>query len=303
MVEEFEYNGKAMGTDYSIAIICSTRTLADKIYEMAKKDIEDAESRFSRFLPESELSQLNENKKMIVSPIFLQLTKRAYQLFEKTHGIFNPLVQVSRLGYDKNFTELENVHSSSTDEPYDIDFSTVVINQDKSEIILSDGQKIDYGGLLKGYLAEMIAKKIKANFPEVIGVIMNLGGDIHTEGLDENNQKFIFSIYNPVFKNEATSVNLFNQSLATSGTYKRTWSSGGKKIHHILAESGYNNPDTDIVSASVIHKDGACTDAYTKVFLSMDSNLAEVLLQDNSLSYIIIKNDGSIIKKIHENIL
>jgi len=46
MIEEFEYNGKAMGTEYSIAIVCSSRELADKIHRISKNDIEEYEKRF-----------------------------------------------------------------------------------------------------------------------------------------------------------------------------------------------------------------------------------------------------------------
>jgi len=65
-------------------------------------------------------------------------------------------------------------------------------------IHLNEGQQLDYGGFLKGYLAELIAKNIMKYSSNIIGVIVNLGGDIHTEGLDKNGNKFIFNIYNPI---------------------------------------------------------------------------------------------------------
>jgi len=154
MLKEFEYNGKAMGTEYAVSIVCSSKELADKLYETTRNDINEYEARFSRFLPKSELSVLNEHKNMIVSRIFLDTTLKAYELFSLTKGIFNPLVQVSRLGYDRNFSDIKNDKNIINDNSsYDIDFSSVVIDSQKSYIQLNEGQKLDYGGFLKWYLA------------------------------------------------------------------------------------------------------------------------------------------------------
>ncbi|MFA6392907.1 MAG: FAD:protein FMN transferase [Candidatus Paceibacterota bacterium] len=298
MIEEFEYNGKAMGTSYSIAIVCSSEALADSLYEIAKDDIISYEACFSRFLTTSELSILNKEKNKIVSEIFLEVTLKAYQLFNKTRGIFNPLVSVSRLGYNKNFVDLEDDRNINDESFYDIDFSEVIIDKKESKIILNDGQNLDYGGFLKGYLAEIIADKIRSHSPDIKGVIVNLGGDIHTKGLDKNGYKFIFNIYNPVSKDKDVTVVVYNQSLATSGTYKRSWHNLGEKIHHILDITGRKNPDNDIISVSIICNDGGESEAYTKVFLSMDPDKAIKLLGENNLSFIIIKNNGEVIKNI-----
>jgi thiamine biosynthesis lipoprotein len=296
MIEEFEYNGKAMGTEYSIAIVCENRELSYKMYKIGKESIEEYEKKFSRFLPNSELSLLNRKKGMIVSSVFIMVTLKAFQLFNKTKGIFNPLVSVSRLGYDKNFSEIKNNKNIEKDDLYDVDFSSVFIDKNKSYIKLNEGQNLDYGGFLKGYLAELIADKIKSYSPEVKGVIVNIGGDIHTKGLDKNGDRFVFSIYNPILKNEDIVVTLYNQSLATSGTYKRSWLNFSKKIHHILDMSGFQNPENDIISSSIIHKDGSFSEAYTKVFLNVDHKNAIDLLGGDDINFIIIKNNGEIIK-------
>ncbi len=297
MIEEFEYNGKAMGTEYSIAIVCEEAFFVDKVFEMAKRDIEEYEARFSRFLSSSELSRLNEKKDMAVSEIFLEVTLKAYQLFVKTKGIFNPLVSVSRLGYSKNFDEIKDGNASfDKDGYYDIDFSTVKIDKKNSHIRLNPGQNLDYGGFLKGYLSQLIAEKIKSYSSDIKGVIVNIGGDIHTKGLDKNGNRFVFNIFNPILKDGDIMVTLFNQSLATSGIYKRSWLSFNKKIHHILDITGKNNPDSDIISASIICEDGAMSEAYTKVFLSVEVIKAMNILEERDILFVVIKNNGQVIK-------
>jgi thiamine biosynthesis lipoprotein len=294
MIQEFEYTNTAMGTECSVAIICGSKDRADTLYARAKDTIDTAEKRFSRFLPDSELSRLNEKKSMIVSDDFFAVTTKAQQLYRETKGVFNPLVQIARLGYTKTFTDIEE-NTSTVDEPYNTDFAAILINPHTNHIELQSGQKLDYGGILKGYLAERIAKKLKAE-PDVTGVIVNLGGDIHCQGLDAQGNPFVFQIYNPITKDNKTTVSLLNQSLATSGTYKRSWKHSNKTVHHILDHSGTTNPNTTIVSASIIHHDGATSEAYAKVFLILSPTEAVALLEEKNIPFICITTSGAVLK-------
>ena len=294
MMREYEYNGKAMGTEFSIAIISDSEELANILATKAIERIHAYEKQFSRFLPTSELSLLNIQKDAIVSENFLEVVQEAYSLYRETQGIFNPLVQIERLGYNTSFDTLNTTEKSESHEPYDIDFTKTLIEPTSHRIVLQEGQKLDFGGFLKGYLAEILATEIKNSSPLIDGAIVNIGGDIHARGLDAHGLKFIFQIYNPVSKESSIEVPLYNASLATSGTYKRAWEKNGTKVHHILNVTGTHNPDTDIISASVIHSRGSTAEAYAKVFLSFGEERALQTLPSTSLTYLLIKNNGEV---------
>lgn len=297
-MQEFNYTGKAMGTDFAIAIVTKFAEVADPISEKIISEIQANEARFSRFLPESELSGLNKQREMIVSKTFIEVASQARELFEKTHGAFNPLFQISRLGYEKSFSEIESAKNTAAEpeEKYDTNFSSTIIDTQNSKIILQEGQKIDFGGFLKGYLAEKLCKEIISD-ENVRGAIVNIGGDLHVRGLDENGQKFIFKVYNPVIDEESIEIPLFNQSLATSGTYKRKWGPNESPRNHILGISGKENPNSDIISASVIHNSGGVSEAIAKTLISIGPDETQKLFEEE-LKFIIIKKDGQIINKI-----
>jgi thiamine biosynthesis lipoprotein len=295
MKREYEYTGKAMGTEYAISIVCDSAALAASVSQETITDIGKYEKRFSRFLPNSELSKINHHKILAVSRDFMTVTKRSHDLFVLTKGIFNPLVQISRLGYDKDFSLINNEDTKNQSGHYDIDFSSTTIDEQNLSITLHEGQQLDFGGFLKGYLADILCKKIMRESDQISGAIVNIGGDIHTEGLDAEGNKFVFSIYNPINTLGDIPIALHNQSLATSGTYKRTWDRSGKTIHHILDGSGLENPHSDIFSASVIHPDGGKAEAYAKVFLSAGEKALD-LLAEKDVQFAIIKKDGQIIK-------
>ncbi len=147
-----------MGTDFSIAIVCYEQTLADMLAEQAIEKIRMYEAQFSRFLADSELSILNRDKDMPVTETFMQVTQKAYELFTRTKGIFNPLVQIERLGYTKNFDDINTDEIEEDTQPYNIDFTTTRIDPLHQRVTLTAGQKLDFGGFLKGYLAELLAK-------------------------------------------------------------------------------------------------------------------------------------------------
>ncbi|QQR76508.1 FAD:protein FMN transferase [Candidatus Nomurabacteria bacterium] len=296
MNKEYEFKMKAMGTECFISIISNDEVKAGVLGVQALNTIKEYEKKFSRFLPDSELSKLNEKKEMNVSREFMEVISEAFMLYKKTKGIFNPLVQIERFGYDKTYTEL-TPQDTPIDLCYDIDFDSVKIDIENNKITLADCQKLDFGGVLKGYLAEKIAQNIIEN-ESVSGVIVNLGGDICTRGLDEHNRKFIFSIYNPVNPDKNEPVEIFNQSLATSGTYKRVWDRSGNKINHILNKSGTGNTDSGTISASIIHESGSSAEAFAKVFLSLPIKDVNVLFAESKIKYITITESGVVNKNI-----
>lgn len=293
-MHEYEYTGKAMGTDFSLAVVCDDPHVANAVNHRTEEKIRAYEAQFSRFLETSELSLLNTERHMEVSPVFLEVTLEAKRLYDVTQGVFNPLVQIARLGYIQSYEDLHHTSTSVDDATYNIDFSQTLIDTTAHTITLMEGQKLDFGGFLKGYLAEKLCHEIMDFSVLIQGAIVNIGGDIHARGYDAADETFIFTIFNPVTGVDDIQISLTNKSLATSGTYKRTWVHNAQATHHILDASGIQNPITSVVSASVIHPHGGTAEAYAKVFLGKEPEDAQALC-DSETEYIIIKNDGQII--------
>lgn len=286
-----------MGTDFSFSIVSDSEEVANTLAHISIEKICSYESRFSRFLPQSELSVLNREKDKIVSDTFFAVTNEAHKLFTSTRGIFNPLVQIERLGYTSDFNSLTETLLSE-DEEYSIDFSETRIDPHTNRITLLPGQKLDFGGFLKGYLATRLAREIKNRSALISGVIVNIGGDMHTEGLDENGNEFVFTIFNPKTGHDDMFGTLKNRSLATSGIYTRAWKRNGANVHHILDSGGTQNPDSDIISASVIHDDGGTAEAYAKVFIALGLTKAQSLFKDEDIKYLLITKAGDVMSNI-----
>ena len=289
---EFEFNDHLMGTDLSLALIAHDEDYATQIYTDSRRRLQEYEAQFSRFSPESELSKLNKERTLIVSSRFMSLLHTARGLYIKTDGHFNPLLQIERFGYATTYDTVKDVSQRQNPLPYNINFNMLDIDEQTHRISLVDDQKLDFGGFLKGHLAEIEACRIITEYPDIQGVIVNIGGDIHTRGRDASRNVFVFEIENPVTGHGIT-VPLENTSLATSGTYRHAWDTDIERMHHILAREGTHNPKTDIVSSSVIHESGASAEAYAKALMTLAPATLEAMVGE-AVQYVLIHQDGTI---------
>jgi thiamine biosynthesis lipoprotein len=295
MVKEYTYTGKMFGTDYSLAILHEDESVANRLAEEAVITMRHYEQSCSRFLPESELSILNRTKSLRVSTEFFAVVVEAKKLYGRTAGIFNPLVQVSELGYQHGRDESGNINPDATlpTLDYDTNFESVTLDPTTLHITLGPTQKIDLGGILKGYLAEKIAERTFKG-GGASGCIVNIGGDLAAYGSDIGNTPFVCSIYNLLTDSETANFQLVNQSLATSGTYNRHWKQNGQTTHHIVDPTSHKNPPQSIISASIIHNHGAEAEAFAKVFLIAGVEWGLKILQNETYFYYLIAADDTI---------
>ncbi|KND47090.1 MAG: thiamine biosynthesis lipoprotein [Parcubacteria bacterium C7867-004] len=290
-MKEYDYEKKIMGSEASLSIIAPTPAIANaavvELFEIA----ENEEARFSRFREESELSRLNRERSCQVSKEFMDAFLLGKELYRTTHGTFNPLVDISRFGYDADIAVVKGTNRIGKEiASYDTDMESVLVDQETMTISLAEGQNLDFGGYMKGHTAEKMAKAAKG----CQGVLVNLGGDIYARGLDAEGKPFIFVIEDPTDAGIDLSFFATNAGIATSGSYNRHWNYLGTPFFHILDASGTKNPATEILSATVIARSGAEADAYATAALILGIKPAERFLEENGCEYCLIGKDGSL---------
>jgi len=285
-MKEYSYEERHMGTAVSLSFVCPNQITADTMAHSAFTIIKNYEQRFSRFLLTSELSQLNQAGTSIVSAEFLTVLKRSLEMATLTKNNFNPLLQVKLLGYTDSYSQLKTNPSKNILPyvSYNTDHTQCDIHEKTSRVTLKQNQQLDFGGILKGYLATEIADIVMDMNDTCTGCIINIGGDLATRGVDELHQPFIFHLYNPITGIELP-IAITNKSLATSGTYAREWQTDDGIKNHIVDEHTHRNPKTDIVAVSIIADDGALTEALTKLFLTRGVNEAITIVSPHLYHY------------------
>jgi thiamine biosynthesis lipoprotein len=228
---------------------------------------------------------------LVVSKDFMDAVLLGKTLYQKSLGAFNPLVDISRFGYDADIALVKGTERSgkNTSMSYNIDMHAVRVNQEAMTVSLEDGQSLDFGGYLKGHTAEKMAKAAI----DCQGVLVNLGGDIYARGLDSEGKPFVFSIDNPSDPGADLSFFATNVGIATSGSYNRHWTHKGVPFFHILDSAGAGNPVTELVSATVIADTGAEADAFATVAIILGVEKGTKMLEAHGLEYCLLKKDGS----------
>lgn len=233
---------KFMNTDITIKVIQihEPTIQIQNIIEEAFGEFERIVKRFSRFDENSELSNLNRNSghSVVVSEEMFFLVERMLEFYKKTDSAFDPTIIgfLEAHGYDRNydFSKLENTEKLEK-EVQDllqkrIPLDLIKLDKNKLSITLQPGQRLDSGGIGKGYAIDCAAGKISQvtkNF------LIDAGGDIFASGLNEKDRVWSIELKAGGSSGEIKNVGLIdleNKAIAASGSWARRV--GG--FHHLI---------------------------------------------------------------------
>ena len=149
------------------------------------------EQTWSRFLPDSELNRLQERRGgwLECSDDLVVALQLCRQMYDETHGWFDPTIRTSleQHGYDRTFAEVVE-ESNRLDPAIAATPAPGLAGLDISDnwVRLAEGVSIDLGGIGKGLAADMVADELIAAGAN--SAYISLGGDIQAAGepVDEN---------------------------------------------------------------------------------------------------------------------
>lgn len=220
----------------------------------------------SKYRPESEVSRLNRQGQLSVSPDTYYVLKKAREFWELTDGAFDitvgPLMDLwgftdkqYRLPADDEVKKtLEAVGTDKiifTDADYMVKFSV-------------SGMKVDLGAIAKGYAVDCAVRKLKES--GITSCLINAGGQIYCLG-DKFGRPWRVAIKAPRSEGFQGYVELKDRAVSTSGDYEQYFMKEKQRYSHIFdPKTGYPK-DAGIISVTVIAPDGVTADALsTSVF-------------------------------------
>lgn len=228
----------------------------EAIDEVVNK-LNDIDDKMSVFKEYSEASRINENAGKLpqkVSKDTYFLLKKAVEYSELLKGTFDPtirpLVDLWGIGTEnaKIPSESEIINKLKL-----VDYRDIILNEEESSIKLkNEGQKIDFGGIAKGYAADEVRSILEKN--KIKSALIDLGGNIFALGKKSDGTAWNIGIQNPFnTRGECVGViNAINKSVVTSGNYERYFLRDGKRFHHIIdPQTGYPS-DSEIISATIV---------------------------------------------------
>jgi FAD:protein FMN transferase len=134
-----------------------------------------------------------------------------------------------------------------------INYKDVVLNESSDSAKLEkEGQKVDLGGIAKGYAGDEAIKIYKKY--EVKNVLINLGGNVVAFGSKPDGEPWSVGIQDPRAEN-GTCIGVLkaiDKAVVTSGDYERYFEKDGKRYHHILDPKTGKPSESGIMSVTII---------------------------------------------------
>lgn len=257
------------------------------------------EREFSRFQTNNELwrfNQLERDLTAVVSPVLYDLLEKADEYYRKTEGRFSPylLSELVAHGYDQSFP-FEASKNSFVPIDYQIE-SQPLIFHGNCKITKKTEQKIDLGGIAKGYAVAAIAKWLKKYAHSKFGMVDG-GGDI---ALWSNGEKtWNIGVMDPFNEEkELGSFEIQNGGIATSNIVYRSWWQDGTRKHHLLDGRTGLPVEPKIVQATVVSQHCLDAEIGAKICFMEDPITVKNVLKtiSHKFNFVLIKPDGQIVR-------
>lgn len=222
----------------------------------------ELEQRWSRFLPTSEISELNDSRgcPRVVGRDTFRLVEALVQAWHATDGAFDPtlLGAVVHLGYgvsrehsDRNTSLIPGTELRGRP-------GRILTCAADSVVVLPPGTTLDAGGLGKGLAADLIVDELLARGAQ--GALVEIGGDLRVCGRAPAGSAWPISI-----ADTADIVELVDGGVATSTSRLRTWTADGASRHHLIDPTTLESTANDVEACTVIAGTGAWAEAFTKL--------------------------------------
>jgi thiamine biosynthesis lipoprotein len=297
---QFKKNIRLMGNQFEFTLIDENENNANETFEIAIQEIKRIETLLTTFSDTSITFKINENaglSPVIVDDEVFQLIKRCQFISKITQGAFD----ISYGSLDKRFWNFDLNMTSLPDPKVAkkavklINYENIILDETHKTVFLKKkGMRIGFGGIGKGYAAEMAKKKLIEN--NVLNGIVNASGDLTAWGFQENGEAWTIGVADPNQRKSIFSTfKITNKAVATSGNYEKFITINNKRYSHTIdPKTGY--PISGIKSVTILAENAEIADALaTPVtvmgievgmnFINQLKTIGCIIIDDNDKSY------------------
>jgi len=288
---------KLMGNHFEISVVASDEAWANNMIDLGVNEIKRIEKLLTTFSDDSETNLINANaglNPVKVSKEIFQLIERSIRISGATQGAFD-------ITYGSIDKRLWNFDASMVDLPDQetakkmvrlINYKNIILDKTEGTVFLKEqGMRIGFGGIGKGYAAEMAKMVLKSN--GVKSGIVNASGDLTTWGFQPDGSPWTVGIIDPDHKEFPFSyMDITDMAVATSGNYEKYIIINGRKYSHTInPRTGL--PITGIKSVTVISPNAEICDALATPVMIMGVETGLNLVNQMSLVECIIIDDDN----------
>ncbi|RYF13713.1 MAG: FAD:protein FMN transferase [Flavobacteriales bacterium] len=298
-LKSFKHTERLMGNIFEITVVAENESWANKKLNLAVEEIKRIEKLLTTFNESSQTNQINQQAGIAAVKVdreVFELIERSIRISKVTDGAFDITygsIDKKLWNFDQTITKLPSANEARAMVCL-INYQNIILNKDECTIMLKEaGMRIGFGGIGKGYVAEMAkALLIKQG---VRSGIVNASGDLTTWGNQPNGKPWTIGIVDPDQKKQPFSyLDVTNMAVATSGNYEKyVMIDGVKYSHTINPKTGL--PITGIKSVTIISPNAEIADAMATPVTIMGIKAGlNMINQINYLGCIIIDDHNKI---------
>lgn len=243
--------------------------------------------------PDSEISRLNARGRAPVSEDTAELLKAAAELSAGTGGLFDcsiyPLMEL--WGFPTKAYRVPSDEEIAALLPL-VDSAAIQVGNGEAE--LGEGQRIDLGGIAKGYASARVMETFKAR--GVKSAMVSLGGNVQTMGERPEGGGWRIGVQDPRGSGGYPAViEAKDTAVVTSGGYQRYFEKDGARYIHILDPRTGAPAESNLLSATVVSPNGTSADALsTAVYIMGLEDAAAYWRAREGFELILIGEDGTV---------
>jgi thiamine biosynthesis lipoprotein len=248
------------------------------------------EARWSRFVDDSDISQLNiaDGRHVAVHRDTITLLFAMRQGWDLTDGRFDPttLRALVDAGYAASVVDpsARSLLPSPVAEPAST-FGAVEIDAAERKVRLPRGVAIDPGGIGKGLAADLVAHALVDEGLD--GALVAIGGDLAVAGTPPDRAGWtviVEAARDP--QRELCRLAVDRGGIATSNTRSRRWIAHGHQQHHLIDPSTGRPSATDLDAMTIIAATAWLAEVHATAALLLGSDHAIPYCEQHGLSAI-----------------
>lgn len=265
MSQEFRQRIRLMGNNFEITVVADDEPWAIQRIAAAIEEIRRIEKLLTTFDESSQTNQVNRFagiRPVAVEPEVFELIRRSLRISAITDGAFD----LSYGSIDKRLWNFDQTMLSLPDAATAkkmvrlINYRNILLDETTCSVFLTEkGMRIGFGGIGKGYAAEM-AKALLIREGVQSGIV-NASGDLTAWGFQADGAPWTIGIAHPDQSHLPFSyLTITDMAVATSGNYEKYMLVDGKKYSHTInPKTGL--PVTGIKSVTIISPNAEIADA------------------------------------------
>lgn len=297
---EYKHTCKLMGNTFEFTVVANDEKWANEQIGAAVDEVKRIEKLLTTFDDNSQTNQVNRMAGIAPVPVdreVFELIKRSLKISAVTDGAFDITygsIDKRLWNFDRTMTSLPDAETARQSVRL-INYHNVLLNEQACTVMLKEkGMRIGFGGIGKGYAADMARNLlVKAG---VHSGIVNASGDLVAWGKQANGEPWTIGIAHPDNARSAFSwLNISDLAIATSGNYEKYVLIDGKKYSHTI-DPKTGLPVTGIKSVTIISPYAEIADAMATPVMVMGikaglnlvnqiQHLACIIVDDNNNIY------------------